>query len=192
MDNSTRKKQVDLLCDRLCSIGIDAQVIQRYEKDLHNDIDGYSGEAEILLGKIEVKNSPICWVEERACLRWSNNIYAPPRVAGYKLFFFVKDPSQYNKGYIELRSCRLRTLPIFGKVKSIKWMGNFEGDIVENVIRRLREDLVLNQKLIKLNKDIRIHNTAVGGWYISSKVKEYPSRELWNCYEIIAHQLSET
>ena len=143
------------------------------------------------MGKIEVKNSPICWVEERVHLRWTSAINAPLRVVESKLFYFIKDSSQYNKGYIELRSFRVRNLPMFGQVKSIMWKANYYGEIVESIIRRLREDLILNQTLIKLNKDIRIHNTAEGGWYISSKVREYPSREFWNCYETIEHQLSE-
>ena len=152
---------------------------------------GSSGTKESSLAKIELKNSPICWVEIRRITRFRDYGVTSAIFTGRRFLYFIRDSSQYNKGHIELRSFRVRSLPIFGQVKSIRWKGNFEGDIVGSIIGRLRENLVLNQTLIKLNKDIRIHNTGIGGWYISTKAKEYPSRELWNCYEIIANQLSE-
>ena len=192
MGNRTRKKRVDVLCDSLCSIGVDAQVIERDEKELYDDTYGISGTAESSLGKIEIKDSPICWVEIRRHTKVHGDASTRTgfgRFTDRRFLYFIRDSSQYNKGHIELRSFRERSLPIFGQVKSIRWKGNFEGDIIASIIRRLRENLVLNQTLIKLNKDIRIHNTGIGGWYISAKAK-YPSRELWNCYEIIAHQLS--
>lgn len=98
MGNKIRKKLVDVLYDSLCSIGIDAQVIQRDEKELYDDTFGVSGTAEISLGKIEVKNSPVCWVEIRRRTRVHGDALTGQGFSSTdrRFLYFIKDSSQYS------------------------------------------------------------------------------------------------
>jgi len=177
----------------LYAIGLDARMIVRGQ--LEEQVDGDYGGAS--LGLIEIQHSPIRLVNvlrkpyhtEYAHGHFYRNVYLVPDST------IFPDSTMFWEGY-EIpvhgygRSVRVKNVPLFGRVIDVRWEGNFEGDL----IRRLGQDVSLNQALIKLKEDIEIFSyPEYGCWTISPPSKKdepaTPSREQWDCYEAIARHL---
>lgn len=185
------------LCTALCAIGLDARVAERtlaervWPKEL-----GSEGS----LGKIEIYGQPIRWVNVLKAEGGSEYYYS----ITYRKVYLVPDEAimpyspAFWKGYGTPakgygRSVRVRNVPLFGRVVHLRWRGYFVGDL----IMRLGQDVSLNQALIRLKEDIKINCWPLYGcWTISppseSNPLTAPSREQWNCYEIIARHMLES
>ena len=192
-----RDKTREKVCAVLCSTGVDARTVERgaYEERIGLDMAWgrwYS------LGLMEIHGSPI---------RWVNVCYAPAKnQTVYRNIYIVPDPTmdktmdKYDE--FEAESIRVRSVPLIGKVVRIRW----EGRLPDGLFRRLEEDAWLNQTLIKLKEDIKIHNRVGSSyWAISHReyagdssfgflsdvrtLKEVQWAELWDCCTAIAHYL---
>ena len=102
------------------------------------------------------------------------------------------------RGYVELESVRVKSVPLFGRVVDIRWKGNFEGDLMKLV----NEDVSIKERLIGLNEGVTIRSVPGWGWAMSSRGRDTtwfgrmpkglaPTQEKWDCYTIIARHLVE-
>ena len=102
-----------------------------------------------------------------------------------------------------IRTVHRKRVPFFGKVVDIRWQGN---DCGLGIIDRLNEDSSLKLPIIR-DRDVSIeanprrqcwnhgpHSKLYPDFYpvCSCLDKPVPSRDLWNCYQTIAHHLLET
>lgn len=180
----------------LKSIGVDASVVEQDLFMLENKIGEppwWMGWESV--GLMEVHGGPIRYVK---VLSMSE---AGPGVTKlythiYRHICLVADPTvcewwEWGEKGFGAESKRMRSVPFIGKVVGIRWSGSLPAD----VFRRLEEDSWLNQTLIKLKKDIKIHCYATFGyWAISYDFTVYFGRsgflaELWDCCTAIAHYL---
>ena len=112
----------------------------------------------------------------------------------YSTLYLIHDPSVYypsvhdKRDVIKARSKRVKEIPVIGKVKDVVW----EGNLGENVMRRLNEDQYLKQELIRLRHDVKIGICPdISYWKI--EVSGYLTkqvREKWDVYEAIARNLN--
>ena len=162
------------------------------------------------LGLIGVQDSPIQRINvlEHPASRYAS--------ATYTNIYVVPDSRVRSGGYLELRSTRKRSASVYGRVIDLYWTANFVGtrvvvnpeeewddDMEEHLLDRMNNDVALKTGLIKLNEDITIRSVPnFWCWAISSgsyqesglshETKRLaPSREQWDCYEMIARHLLE-
>lgn len=201
-----RDKTRDRLCADLYAIGLDALMVEWGE--LEQDLFLYYAPSRAQgsgrsLGLIEIQHSPI---------RLVNVLKGPAeREYGggiYRSMCLVPDPSVWTKGYlqVEAKFVRAKSGPVRGNVVDIDWKSYFEDDL----LRRLEQDVSLKQALIKLEQEIRMQrrpewleqieiriqrHSELGCWAIWPPAEEgrltAPSKEEWDCYEMIARRLLE-
>lgn len=184
----------DNVCASLCAMGLDAQMAERdlrWRGTLENVGDGVS------LGLIEMRGSPIRWVnvlEQR--FSYSTGSFTVAGSVRYYALYLVPDPNVCNKARLTVRSLRLKSTPVFGRVVGIRWTGKLEPGLV----KRLNGNVSLNQRLLELKEDIKIRTVPKRScWAIKSSSKWLqphrrrfaPSEEQWDCYETIARHLLE-
>ena len=133
------------------------------------------------IGLIAIRNSPICWVNSlvsrddrrRAVYRYHN-------------LYLVYDSSERRSGLSW--GVRVRTT-LFGRLVDVRWEGELDNDLIQ----RLEQDVWLSHILIRLKEDIEIHSRPEQGPYtwviMPSSHTQTPSREQWDCYETIARHL---
>ena len=163
------------------------------------------------LGLIAVQDSPIKWLNllEHPASRYAS--------ATYTNVYVVPDNRVRSGGYLELRSTRKRSASVYGRVIDLYWTANFVGtrvvinpeeewddDMEERLLDRMNNNTALKTGLIKLNEDITVRSVPnFWCWAISSgsyqesrlsyETKRLaPSREQWDCYQMIAQLLLET
>lgn len=180
-----RNKTGDRLCAELCAMGLNARMAEwgELKQDMFlYDMPGSS------LGLIEIQHSPIRLVNVR---KRGGDQYTPDV---YSKLYLVPDPSVWAKGYaqVEAKFVRAKSGPLKGRVADIHWKSYFEDDF----LRRLEQDVSLKQALIRLGQEIRVERRQEWGcWVIWSPGEEYrlsaPSREEWDCYQMIARRLLE-
>jgi len=174
----------------LRAIGLDARKLERGR--LEEDIARGSQKS---LGLIEIQGRSIRLVNvlKAETSGGSNN----PGSVDYSNVYLVPDPVM-GLQKLKLKSVRVRSVPVVGRVVDLHWKGNFKG----NHISRLGQDVSLNQTLIRLKEDIEIcSHPDHGCWSILSSRSSTgnfpwvffghpaPSREQWDCYETIASHL---
>ena len=81
---------------------------------------------------------------------------------------------------------------MLGKVLAMQWMGD---DLDLGIIDRLNDDESLKQPIIE-SRDVGISASAeLPGWIVftfsSTGHFSLPSRQAWDCYQAIAHNLLE-
>ncbi|UCB43909.1 MAG: hypothetical protein JSV77_04490 [Dehalococcoidales bacterium] len=195
------------LCTHLRTIGLNVQVSERglHEEGISGGLIGTS------LGLLEVHESPIQWINmlEHPASRYASTTFTN--------VYVVPDHRVRSGGYLELRSTRQRNASVYGRVIDLYWTANFVGtrviaapneewdeDMEENLLDRLNNDTPLKESLIRLNEDIMVRSVPnFWCWAISSgsyqesglgqeSRRTAPSREQWECYEMIARHLLES
>ena len=176
----------------LRAIGLDAQKVERGRPEEHIG-EEWKGKSQ---GLIEIQGSPIRWVnvlKEETRGSGPNN----PGSVDYHNVYLIPHPSM-DLQKLEVKSVRVKSVPVVGQVVDLQWKGNFEG----NRINRLSQDISLSQTLIRLKEDIEVHSHPDQGcWSLLSSTsstgifpwilfaRPAPSRAQWDCYETIAHHL---
>ena len=181
-----RDKEKDKLCAGLRDIGLDAQMAEqgRPEEQAVGRLSRWS--PKISMGLIEIHGEPIRWIN---VVRQTST-----ESAGwcYITAYIVPDPRVSSKGHIE--PVRVRNRLLFGQVIDLRW----KGDLPSEIIRRMNENVPLNQKLIRQKEYVTIYSYPKHGcWAIFPRrgVGPYPpipSQEQWDCYKTIAHHLLES
>lgn len=202
------KHRMDKLCASLCGSGLDAQMVERRQPEQHVARHGGGPIAGLLgfssdksLGLIEIQGSPIRWVN---VIKEKGGQH---RGDTFRIAYLVPDTTVSGKRYLELKSVRVKSIPVFGRVVDLRWKGKYEGENVvidetlialkEDLIRRLSQEVLLGQTLVKLKEDIEICGyPEYECWAISSSWdpmdwlgrprKPATLRERWECYEIVA------
>jgi hypothetical protein len=201
-----RDKTRHRLCTHLRTMGLNVQVSERglHEEGISGGLMGSS------IGLIEVQESPIRWVNmlEHPASRYAS--------AAFTNVYVVPDHRVRSGGYMELRSVRQRNASVYGRVIDLYWTANFVGtrvitspeeewdeDMEDNLLERINNDRSLKEGLIRLNEDIMVRSVpSFWCWAISSGSYQEsglghesrrlaPSREQWDCYEMIARHLLE-
>ena len=155
---------------------------------------------------IEIQGELIRWVN--VTIEGSGG--GPYGVGGHTIYrniYIIPDPNVPRKGYLKVKSVRVKSVPLFGRIIDLRWKAklakrvpligrvvnlcwtaNFEGDLV----RHLDEDLSLKQSLIELKKDVSIRSYPEHGcWAIQTK-KPTPVEEPWHCFKTVACYLLES
>lgn len=201
--NRTRQR----LCNHLRTIGLNVQMPERglSEEGISGGLLGTS------IGLLEVQGSPIRWINmlEHPASRYAS--------AAFTNVYVVPDHRVRSGGYLELRSVRQRNASVYGRVIDLYWTANFVGthvtttlegewdeDMEDKLLDRINNDTSLKESLIRLNEDITVRSVPnFWCWAISSgsyqesglgvEVRTLgPSREQWECYEMIARHLLES
>jgi len=87
---------------------------------------------------------------------------------------------------LRIRLGRIRILPIVGKIISVRWKGN---DIGMGIIAWLNQDISLKKSLVTSPElEISAHYYH-SRWIMSVKTSNLPSKNLWDCYQLIARHL---
>ena len=147
----------------LRAIGLDAQKVERGRPEEHIGEDS-KGKSQ---GLIEIQDGPIRRVNVLK-EKGTGGEHGPPDT--YTNVYLVPSPTGYVKTYGEIKSIRKKSVPLIGRVVDIRWEANFEGDL----IRKISEDVSLNENLIKLNEDVTIRGfPEYGCWGIVSR--RYPT-----------------
>jgi len=195
------------LCTHLGTLGLNVQISERGlpEEGISGGLIGTS------IGLIEVQDSPIQWIN---MLEHPASRYA---TAAFTNVYVVPDQRVRSGGYLELRSTRQRNASVYGRVIDLYWTANFVGtrvtatreeewdeDMEERLLERMNSDTLLKERLIRLNEDIMVRSVPnFWCWAISSGSyqesglglearRSGPSREQWECYEMIARYLLES
>lgn len=201
------------LCSKLSAIGLDACIVKRgrAEEDISGGVSGKS------LGLIEIRDGPIRWVN---VLRHAYSGTAPGGGGViYTNVYLVHDRTTPKGGNIELRSVRVKSVPVFGQVVDLRWEASLAKTMMgrmpilkrkrvpvemeSNLIREMNEDISLKESLIRLKEDVTIHGFPGWGWAMSARGYEgkwfggmpkglAPPWEKWDCYIRIARHLLES
>ncbi len=179
----------------LRAIGLDAQKVERGRPEEHIG-EEWKGKSQ---GLIEIQGSPIRWVNVLKEETSGTGPYNPGSVDYHKVYLIPHPSMGLQK--LELKSVRVKSVPVVGQVVDLQWKGNFEG----NRINRLSQDISLSQTLIRLKEDIEVHSHPDHGcWSLLSSrsstgifpwilfARPAPSRIQWDCYETIAHHLLDS
>ena len=172
------------LVDGLRAAGLEVRVAEAGRPERHVVGMGWGKRSQLL---IEIGREPIRWVnvvtQARGQKTQHTNIYVIP------------GSSIFQEGW--LRAARVKTIPIFGRVVDLRW----KGKMVVSLIRRLEQDVLLSQTLMRLKEDIEIRSDPeFGCWSLVSLQHKFdfrtghlwqpaPSAEKWECYRTIARHL---
>ncbi len=199
--NKLRDRARDKLYDDLSAMGLDVQKVERRRPEEKMNLGSGSS-----IGLIEIRDSPIRYVNLR---EHEGGQYTS---TAYTNVYLVPDTRVPKGGYLQLKSVRVKTMPVFGRVVDLRWEAKFikvkikiksipvhyTAVSVKNndLIRRVNEDVRLKESLIRLNEDVTIRSLEDWGWAISTSVsagirQHMLFREQWDCYTTVARHLLE-
>ena len=139
LKNNTRDKSRDIFYKHLITLGIDVSLAERGAKEekLFNPWHRRS------LGIIHINSdSLISYVN---IIKRDRSKDTPPR---WWYYFGIPSKTSENKSdYIEVKSTRIKSFPVFGKVKSIRWDFNANGET-------LAEKFTKDSEINSLSKDL--------------------------------------
>ena len=139
LKNNTRDKSRDIFYKHLITLGIDVSLAERGAKEekLFNPWHRRS------LGIININSdSLISYVN---IIKRDRSKDTPPR---WWYYFGIPSKTSENKSdYIEVKSTRIKSFPVFGKVKSIRWNFNANGKI-------LAENFTKDSEINSLSMDL--------------------------------------
>ena len=139
LKNNTRDKSRDIFYKHLITLGIDVSLAERGAKEekLFNPWHRRS------LGIINItSDSLISYVN---IIKRDRSKDTPPR---WWYYFGIPSKTSENKSdYIEVKSTRIKSFPVFGKVKSIRWDFNANGET-------LAEKFTKDSEINSLSKDL--------------------------------------
>jgi len=184
-----QEKTRENICAGLQGLGIDAQMAARGRVE-EKITSGFSllRSRERQLGLIDIRKGPIRWINVRKAEAGGDAGLVTPDI--YYTDYGVPDhrikPS-YSQPWI--KSVPKKTFPVLSKVTDLRWKGK---DLALGVISRLNSDISIKDPIRRsCDVNIRAHGYH-SCWIISTKTRNPPSMELWNCYQAIAaHLLAE-
>ena len=146
LKNNTRDKSRDIFYKHLITLGIDVSLAERGAKEekLFNPWHRSS------LGIININSdSLISYVN---IIKRDRSKDTPPR---WWYYFGIPSKTSENKSdYIEVKSTRIKSFPVFGKVKSIRWDFNANG---ETLAEKFTKDSEINSLSIDLG-DVKVQS----------------------------------
>ena len=146
LKNNTRDKTRDIFYKHLMTLGIDVSLAERGAKEekLFNPWHRRS------LGIININSdSLISYVN---IIKRDRSKDTPPR---WWYYFGIPSKTSENKSdYIEVKSTRIKSFPVFGKVKSIRWDFNANG---ETLAEKFTKDSEINS-LSKNLGDVKVQS----------------------------------
>ena len=146
LKNNTRDKSRDIFYKHLITLGIDVSLAERGAKEekLFNPWHRRS------LGIINIhSDSLISYVN---IIKRDRSKDTPPR---WWYYFGIPSKTSENKSdYIEVKSTRIKSFPVFGKVKSIRWDFNANG---ETLAEKFTKDSEINSLSIDLG-DVKVQS----------------------------------
>ena len=146
LKNNTRDKTRDIFYKHLMTLGIDVSLAERGAKEekLFNPWHRRS------LGIININSdSLISYVN---IIKRDRSKDTPPR---WWYYFGIPSKTSENKSdYIEVKSTRIKSFPVFGKVKSIRWDFNANG---ETLAEKFTKDSEINSLSIDLG-DVKVQS----------------------------------
>ena len=169
----------DDICAHLQTLGIDARMAERGRVE-----EKFGGEGS--LGLIEIPEGPIRWVNVRKV----TSIGVQGGSSTYYTQYGVPDSRlEPNFPRYRIKTVRVKTVPLVGRVVDLRWEGD-DSDL--GIISRLNSDAQLKQPIME-SRDVTVQaHSDHRCWIISTKTRDVPSGELWNCYQTIAcHLLGE-
>jgi len=186
----------------LCAIRLDARVIEGGRPEGNDTLGWVLGKDDQSLGLIEIRDSPIRWVnviKEKRDVAQGQSVGSEEVI--YKNVYVVPDPHVSTKGgYRLIETAQVKSTPVVGRVVDIRWKSKSH----DKLIRGLSEDVLLNQALIKLKENVTVRSFLEHNcWSISSSrtstgnipwilfARPAPSQAQWDCYEMIARHLLE-
>ena len=181
-----RDKGKDKLCASLRDMGLDARMAEQGRPEEHAVGRLSWVWTKKSLGLIEIHGEPIRWINvvQQISTDGEGGIYITA--------YIVPDPRVSLKGHIE--PVRVRNRLRFGQVIDLRW----KGDLPSEFIKRMNENVPLNQKLIRQKDYVTIYSYPKHGcWAIFPRRggmwhPPIPSQEQWDCYKTIAHHLLES
>ena len=146
LKNNTRDKTRDIFYKHLMTLGIDVSLAERGAKEekLFNPWHRRS------LGIININSdSLISYVN---IIKRDRSKDTPPR---WWYYFGIPSKTSENKSdYIEVKSTRIKSFPVFGKVKFIRWDFNANG---ETLAEKFTKDSEINSLSIDLG-DVKVQS----------------------------------
>ena len=144
--DNVRDKSRDNFYKHLITLGIDVSLAERGAKEekLFNPWHRRS------LGIINIhSNSPISYIN---IIKRDRSKDSPPR---WWYYFGIPSKTSKNKSdYIEIKSTRIKSFPVFGKVESIRWGFNANGEILAETFTK---DPAINSLSMDLG-DIKVQS----------------------------------
>ena len=139
LKNNTRDKSRDIFYKHLITLGIDVSLAERGAKE------------EKLFNPWHRRSLVIININSDSLISYVNIIKrdrskdTPPR---WWYYFGIPSKTSENKSdYIEVKSTRIKSFPVFGKVKSIRWDFNANGET-------LAEKFTKDSEINSLSKDL--------------------------------------
>lgn len=159
-----RDKSRDNLYENLLNIGLDCSLSERgsVEEKLFNPWHRRS------LGIIKINSDP--HIKYINIIKRDGSKNSPPRWWNY--FAVPTLTSNSKEDYIEVNSIRKKSFPILGKVKSIDWESNHNGQVLSDTFTK---DSEINSLAIKLG-DIKVQSLHenFSGYSIELEFKTTP------------------
>ena len=139
LKSNTRDKSRDNFYEHLITLGIDASLAERGAKEekLFNPWHRRS------LGVININSDSL--ISYINIIKRDRSKDTPPRWWYY--FGIPSITSKNQSDYIEVKSTRIKSFPVFGKVKSIRWNFNANGKI-------LAENFTKDSEINSLSMDL--------------------------------------
>jgi hypothetical protein len=189
-----KQRQIDRICKGLGGIGVEARALQE-GAELENVKVGspwWGRPTGSFREVVEIGGQPIKWVH-------LTGYYTEAGEVVYHYFYIIDDSEIQDKLCWDVKSTRVRSMPLVGRTLAVRW----EGQLHSNIIERMNEDSLLNHLMVKCGVDARIsihwkedRGHVVGGYWIIAPKKStvglhLPSAEEWDCYAMIARYLLE-
>ena len=146
LKNNTRDKSRDNFYQHLITLGIDVSLAERGAKEekLFNPWHRRS------LGIININSDSL--ISYINIIKRDRSKDTPPR---WWYYFAIPSKTSENKNdYTEVKSTRIKSFPVFGKVKSIRWDHNANGEFLAE---KFTKDSEINSLSIDLG-DIKIQS----------------------------------
>ncbi len=159
-------RPVDKLCIRLAELGVPARVAEPGRP-----------EEEFLRGSRELidilDEGPIHWV----------NLHFDPGLESYDTEYGVPDSRSLPE--VRVRSIRVKTAPVFGKVVGVRWQGK-DGGL--GIADRLQSDAELSH-VLERTPEVFVHHFHKHNCWIIGHDGTSLTAERWRCYQAIARHL---
>jgi hypothetical protein len=192
------------LCAALQAIGIQARLPDRGCKE--EEFTSGQGDPS---GVIDIATGPIRWigVRERMDLGYDRG----PSEKTWYTEYIVPDSEIDSFPKVRFKSVEVKSFPLVGKVKNLRWEGN---DFGLGIMDQLACDVSINKRLIDESAFFMNRGLEIGAypgcscWILTTtyywehsgggimralgiKERKLPaiSRELWDCFRTIAQQL---
>jgi hypothetical protein len=195
LDELVRKGKTSArLCAEACAdlkdIGLNARIVKEDRPEKRVGLNpGEAAKGHL----IQIPNSPISWIN--IIWRWPFDSVMTSSVSQESPFYFVYLISNPELRFSHRRSVIIkpvkeRRIPLMGSVSAVRWKGVYADDIIQ----QLKNDIIINQFLVRGRHNIRICSYPDHGfWAINEEGFLWPklSREKWECFKRIAKHLLE-